>query len=97
MKVHVLAYKDYCSSICVRAVFTDANLELAEDYAGLLCGAVEHDAVVETIEVDDPEDIAALNEDIREWCEEHEECNDHDPIPEVASDRIRTAAHGETA
>jgi hypothetical protein len=82
MKVHVLAYKNYCGHVCVRAVFTDANLELAEDYAELFC---EDDAVMETIEVDDPEDIAALNEDIRELCEEHEECNDGNPIPEVAS------------
>lgn len=95
MKVHVLAYKNCCGYV-VRAVFTDANLDLAEDYAEQLCSGVEaDDPVVETFEVDDPEEIAALKEEMTEYEKElaefiAAEYGDDESTPEVAKGSCQT-------
>jgi hypothetical protein len=94
MNVHVLAYKDYCGHICVRGVFTDANLDLAENYADRL-DDFDDDPVLETIEVDDPEDIASLEKEIRELEECFADvCGEDGDASEVKDDGTMTNCHG---
>ncbi len=64
MKVHVLTYGNTYGGVYV-TVFTDANLELAQKHALSNADPADTKHCLRTVEVDDPEEIAILKEEIQ--------------------------------
>jgi hypothetical protein len=96
MNVHVVA----CAiqgrgtiEVAILGVFTDANLELAKSYTELLQNYDERPCYLDTIEIDDPESIECLKEEIRD---QGELADQDEAGPEIPVDSSRPESQGTT-